>query len=118
MSQNTLKPDSYLQNQQRIHGYSLNLKDANTVSTYREGRSRDRELKKKYRWKFSQELPDIIEYMLPKQLARLANSKAELYQACMEVIDGYPGSELYKMHKTMDCQNTPQGKINYVLGFS
>ena len=117
MDQGSLKPESYRQNQMRIKGISLNLQDANTLSAFKKGRSRDRALKKKYRWKFGQELPGIIEYMLPKQVEKLANSKAELYDACMQVIDGYPGSELFEIYRDMMKTKTPYGKIQYVLGF-
>ncbi len=117
MDQSALKPDSYRQNQMRIKGISTNLLDANTISAYRKVRSRDRELKIKYLWKFNKELPGIIEYMLPKQIERLANSKEILFNACMQVIDGFPGSELFEIYSGMYKKKTAYSKIQHVLGF-
>ena len=115
MSSNNLKPDSYLINQRRINGYSLDLLDANMVSDFKKGRSRQRELKKKYMFKFSQKLPDIIEEIHPKQLLKLSGSKKELLRLCLDLLEGYPGNELFVVYKSMVRLKTPIGMINHLL---
>lgn len=115
MNSDNLKPDSYIANQRRINGYSLNLMEANVVSDFRKGRSRQREMKKKYLFKFSQELPGIIENININYVLKLSGSRAELLQECIEVLEGYPGSELYEMHRSMVRLKTPNGMINHLL---
>jgi hypothetical protein len=115
MNSDNLKPDSYLANQRRIYGYSLNLLDANMVSDFKKGRSRQRKLKKKYMFKFSQKLPHIIEEIHPKQLSKLAESKKELLRLCLDLLEGYPGNELFVMYKSMVRLKTSTGMIIHLL---
>jgi hypothetical protein len=115
MNSNNLKPESYVQNQKRIHGYSMNLLDANIVSDFKEGRRLDKELRRRYLIKFGQKLPGIIEGVSMGFVLKHADSRADLYKELMYLLEGYPGKEIARIYKACAKLTTAAGYINKIL---